>query len=77
MPEYIWAMGNKNSEIAFGIMFKGQKRLVMSTFPRITANEELYFTTFYLHFSLIYILKTVCKLYLDIEAVLREVWDEW
>ena len=49
----------------------------MSTFPRITANEELYFTTFYLHFSLIYILKTVCKLYLDIEAVLREVWDEW
>ena len=50
----------------------------MSTFPRITANEVLYFTTtFYLHFSFIYILKTVCKLYLDIEAVLREVWDEW
>ena len=77
MPEYIWAIGNKHSEIAFGIMFKGPKRLVVSTFPRITANEEFYFTTFYLHFSLIYILKTVCKLYLDIEAVLREVWDEW
>ena len=49
----------------------------MSTFPRKIANEELYFTTFYLHFSLIYILKTVYKLYLDTKAVLREVWDEW
>ena len=41
LPEYIWAIGNKNSEVAFGIMFKGQKRLVMSTFPRKIANEEL------------------------------------